>query len=92
MWSAIILRIRSISTMSYAPSTLVATGAALATGAGARAGVGAGVAFGAAWPRPLTNERMSFLVTRPSAPVPGMDSSSAMEMPSFSAMLRTNGE
>ena len=46
MWSAIILRIRSISTMSWAPSTLVAAGAALATGA--RAGTGAGLAAGAA--------------------------------------------
>ena len=39
MWSAIILRIRSISTMSWA-RPLVATGAALATGAGAGVGVG----------------------------------------------------
>src|SRR5690349_23053465 len=86
MCSAIFLRMMPIGSMrTFSPgvNTDFATGAGVEDGVGC----GAGAALAAA---PLsTNERMSFLVTRPEMPVP---LSWAISMPCSFAMLRTTGD
>ncbi len=101
MCLAIILRIRSISTISTLPLYDVVATACLAgvscttvagwfTTTGCAAATGAGVALPAFLSATYCN--ISFLVTRPSLPVPGMFSSSLSAMPSLAAIFSTRGE